>query len=174
MEGYPDIETYISDLNALIHGHQMKMAAIFAQRDVVTKLLKDQVTVCDTLAESIKNCQSSDTGVPSETGVQDIIEAMAKRKYYDEELMKINLEGEKITMDVICENACERSTQSLTINPRNFYCLNNFIRRNGNIYDIQFLFLFKTQEYFRIIVTFIFVLTFLEIFKNRGFHLCKI
>ena len=50
MEGYPDIETYISDLNALIHGHQMKMAAIFAQRDVVTKLLKDQVTVCDTLA----------------------------------------------------------------------------------------------------------------------------
>ena len=54
MEGYPDIETYISDLNALIHGHQMKMAAIFAQRDVVTKLLKDQVTVSDTLAESIK------------------------------------------------------------------------------------------------------------------------
>ena len=50
----------------------------------------------------------------------------------------------------------------------------NFIRRNGNIYDIQFLFLLKTQEYFRIIVTFIFVLTFLEIFKNRGFHLCKI
>ena len=65
MEGYPDIETYISDLNALIHGHQMKMATIFAQRDVVTKLLKDQVTVCDTLAESIKNSQSSDTGVPS-------------------------------------------------------------------------------------------------------------
>ena len=50
MEGYPDIETYISDLNALIHGHQMKMAAIFAQRDVVTKLLKDQVTVCDTFS----------------------------------------------------------------------------------------------------------------------------
>ena len=92
MEGYPDIETYISDLNALIHGHQMKMAAIFAQRDVVT--------VCDTLAESIKNSQSSDTGVPSETGVQDIIEAMAKRKYYDEELKKINLEGEKITMEL--------------------------------------------------------------------------
>ena len=99
-EGYPDIETYISDLNALIHGHQMKMAAIFAQRDVVTKLLKDQVTVCDTLAESIKNSQSSDTGVPSETGVQDIIEAMAKRKYYDEELKKINLEGVKITMEL--------------------------------------------------------------------------
>ena len=59
MEGYPDIETYISDLNALIHDHQMKMATIFAQRDVVTKLLKDQVTVCDTLAESIKNSQSS-------------------------------------------------------------------------------------------------------------------
>ena len=100
MEGYPDIETYISDLNALIHGHQMKMATIFAQRDVVTKLLKDQVTVCDTLAESIKNSQSSDIGVPSETGVQDIIEAMAKRKYYDEELKKINLEGEKITMEL--------------------------------------------------------------------------
>ena len=31
MEGYPDIETYISDLNALIHGHQMKMAATFGQ-----------------------------------------------------------------------------------------------------------------------------------------------
>ena len=92
MEGYPDIETYISDLNALIHGHQMKMATIFAQRDVVTKLLKDQVTVYNTLAESIKNSQSSDTGVPSETGVQDIIEAMAKRKYYDE--------GEKITMEL--------------------------------------------------------------------------
>ena len=75
------------------------MATIFAQRDVVTKLLKDQVTVCDTLAES-KNSQSSDTGVPSETGVQDIIEAMAKRKYYDEELKKINLEGEKITMEL--------------------------------------------------------------------------
>ena len=100
MEGYPDIETYISDLNALIHGHQMKMATIFAQRDVVTKLLKDQVTVCDILTESIKNSQSSDTGVPSETGVQDIIEAMAKRKYYDEELKKINLEGEKITMEL--------------------------------------------------------------------------
>ena len=33
-------------------------------------------------------------------GVQDIIEAMAKRKYYDEELKKINLEGEKITMEL--------------------------------------------------------------------------
>ena len=56
--------------------------------------------MCDTLAESIKNSQSSDTGVPSETGAQDIIEAMAKRKYYDEELKKINLEGEKITMEL--------------------------------------------------------------------------
>ena len=55
--------------------------------------------MCDTLTESIKNSQSSDTGVPSETGVQDIIEAMAKRKY-DEELKKINLEGEKITMEL--------------------------------------------------------------------------
>ena len=56
--------------------------------------------MCDTLAESIKNSQSSDTGVPSETGVQDIIEAMTKRKYYYEELKKINLEGEKITMEL--------------------------------------------------------------------------
>ena len=56
--------------------------------------------MCDTLAESIKNSQSSDTGVASETGVQDIIKAMAKRKYYDEELKKINLEGEKITMEL--------------------------------------------------------------------------
>ena len=56
--------------------------------------------MCDTLAESIKNSQSSDTGVPSETGVQDIIEEMAKTKYYDEELKKINLEGEKITMEL--------------------------------------------------------------------------
>ena len=56
--------------------------------------------MCDTLAESIKNSQSSDTGVPSETEVQDIIETMAKRKYYDEELKKINLEGDKITMEL--------------------------------------------------------------------------
>ena len=97
MEGYPDIETYISDLNALIYGHQMKMASLFAQRDVVVKLFKDQVTLCDTLAESIKNSESSETGVPSEKGFEALMEAMAKRKYYEEELKKIDHDGEKIT-----------------------------------------------------------------------------
>ena len=52
MEGY-NLETYMSDLNALIYNHQMKMASIFAQRDVLFKLLKEQITLCDTLAESV-------------------------------------------------------------------------------------------------------------------------
>ena len=47
--------------------------------------------MCDSLAESINNSQSS------ESGIQDLMEAMAKRKYYEEELKKINIEGENIS-----------------------------------------------------------------------------
>ena len=82
MEGYNDPETFMSDLNALIYSHKMKMAALFAQRDVVSKMLQEQLTLCDSLAESIKNSQSS------ETGVQNLMEAVAKRKYFEEELKK--------------------------------------------------------------------------------------
>ena len=82
MEDYNDPETFMSDLNALIYGHNMKMAALFTQRDVVSKMLQEQLTLYDSLAESIKNSQSS------ETGVQDLMEAVAKRKYFEEELKK--------------------------------------------------------------------------------------
>ena len=81
----------MSDLNALIYGHQMKMVGFFAQQDVISKLLQEQITLCDSLAESVKNSQSS------ETGVQDLMEAMAKRKYFEEELKKIDIEGEKVS-----------------------------------------------------------------------------
>ena len=74
MEGYNDPETFMGDLNTLIYGHNMRMAALFAQRDVFSKMLQEQLTLCDSLAESIKNSQSS------ETGVQDLMEAVAKRK----------------------------------------------------------------------------------------------
>ena len=74
MDGYNDPETFMSDLNTLIYGHNMKMAALFTQRDVVSKMLQEQLTLCDSLAKSIKNSQSS------ETGVQDLMEAVAKRK----------------------------------------------------------------------------------------------
>ena len=53
MDGYHNSETFMSDLNALIYGHQMKMAGIFAKRDVVSKLLHEQITLCDSLAKSI-------------------------------------------------------------------------------------------------------------------------
>ena len=66
----------------MIYGHQMKMAGLFAKRDVVSKLLHEQITLCDSLAESIKTSQSS------ESGVQDLMEAMAKRKYFEEEPKK--------------------------------------------------------------------------------------
>ena len=59
MEGY-SLETYMSDLNALIYSHQMKMVSIFAQHDVVTKLLDEQITLCDTLAESVKKSETDD------------------------------------------------------------------------------------------------------------------
>ena len=64
----------MSDLNALIYGHKMKIAALFTQRDVVSKMLQEQLPLCDSLAESITNSQSS------KTGVQDLMEAVAKRK----------------------------------------------------------------------------------------------
>ena len=94
MEGYNDPETFMSDLNALIYGHNMKMAALFAQQDVVSKMLQEQLTLCDSLAESIKNSQSS------ETGVQDLMEAVAKRKYFEEELKKNEIEGERVSKEL--------------------------------------------------------------------------
>ena len=89
MEGYHSSETFMSDLNTLIYHHQMKMAHLFAKQDVVSKLLHEQITMCDSLAKSIKNSQSS------ESVVQDLKEAMVKRKYFEEELKKIDIEGER-------------------------------------------------------------------------------
>ena len=87
MEGYNDPETFMSDLNTLIYGHNMKMAALFAQRDVVSKMLQEQLTLCDSLAESIKNSQSS------ETGVQDLMEAVAKGLRRNCRKMKLKVKG---------------------------------------------------------------------------------
>ena len=84
----------MSDLNTLIYGQKMKMAGLFAKQDVVSKLLHEQITLCDSLAESINNSQSL------ESGVQDLMEAMAKRKYYEEELKKINIEGENVSKEL--------------------------------------------------------------------------
>ena len=94
MEGYHNSETFMSDLIALIYGHQMKMAGFFAQQDVVSKLLQEQITLCDSVAESIKNSQSS------ERGVQDLTEAVAKRKYFEEELKKIEIEADNISKEL--------------------------------------------------------------------------
>ena len=94
MEGYHNSETFMSDLNALIYGYKMKMAGLFSKRDVVSKLLHEQITLCDSLAVSINNFQSS------ESGVQDLREAMAKRKYYEEELKKIKFEGENVSKEL--------------------------------------------------------------------------
>ena len=94
MEDYNDPDTFMSDLNALIYGHKMKMAALFTQRDVVSKMLQEQLTLCDSLAESIKNSQSS------ESGVQDLMEAVAKRKYFEEELKKNDIEGERVSKEL--------------------------------------------------------------------------
>ena len=90
MDGYHKSETFMSDLNALIYGHQMKMAGLFAKQDVVSK----QFTLCDSLAKSINDSQSL------ESGVQDLMEAMAKRKYFEEELKKINIEGEHLSKEL--------------------------------------------------------------------------
>ena len=35
-----------------------------------------------------------------ESGIQDLMEAMAKRKYYEEELKKINIEGENVSKEL--------------------------------------------------------------------------
>ena len=50
--------------------------------------------MCDSLAESIKNSQSL------ESVVQDLLEAMAKSKYFEEELKKIDTEGEKVSKEL--------------------------------------------------------------------------
>ena len=46
------------------------------------------------VAESIKNSQSS------ETGVQDLMEAVVKRKYFEEELKKNEIEGERVSKEL--------------------------------------------------------------------------
>ena len=94
MDGYHNSETFMSHLNALIYGHQMKMAGLFANQDLVAKLLHEQITLCDSLAKSVKDSQSS------ESSVQDLVEAMAKRKYFEEELKKINIEGENVWKEI--------------------------------------------------------------------------
>ena len=57
-------------------------------------MLQEQLTLCDSLAESIKDSQSS------ETGVQDLMEAVAKRKYLEEELKKNEIEGERVSKEL--------------------------------------------------------------------------
>ena len=57
-------------------------------------MLQKQLTLCDSLAESIKNSQSS------ETGVQDLMEAVVKRKYFEEELKKNEIEGERVSKEL--------------------------------------------------------------------------
>ena len=57
-------------------------------------MLQEQLTLCDSLAELIKNSQSS------ETGVQDLMEALAKRKYFEEELKKNEIEGERVLKEL--------------------------------------------------------------------------
>ena len=57
-------------------------------------MLQEQLTLCDSLTESIENSQSS------ETGVQDLMEAVAKRKYFEEELKKNEIEGERVSKEL--------------------------------------------------------------------------
>ena len=57
-------------------------------------MLQEQLTLCDSLAELIKYSQSS------ETGVQDLMEAVAKRKYFEEELKKNEIEGERVSKEL--------------------------------------------------------------------------
>ena len=46
--------------------------------------------LCVIVAKSVKDSQSS------ESSVQDLVEAMAKRKHFEENLKKINIEGENV------------------------------------------------------------------------------
>ena len=57
-------------------------------------MLQEQLTLCDSLAESIINSQSL------ESGVQDLMEAVAKRKYFEEELKKNEIEGERVSKEL--------------------------------------------------------------------------
>ena len=57
-------------------------------------MLQEQLTLCDSLAELIKNSQSS------ESGVQDLMEAVAKRKYFEEELKKNEIEGGRVSKEL--------------------------------------------------------------------------
>ena len=57
-------------------------------------MLQEQLTLYDSLAESIKNSQSS------KTGVEDLMKAVAKRKYFEEELKKNEIEGERVSKEL--------------------------------------------------------------------------
>ena len=57
-------------------------------------MLQEQLTLCDSLAESIKNSQSS------KTGVQDLMEAVANRKYFEEELKKNEIKDERVSKEL--------------------------------------------------------------------------
>ena len=57
-------------------------------------MLQEQLTLCDSLAQSIKNSQSS------ESGVQDLMEAVVKRKYFEEELKKKQIEDERVSKEL--------------------------------------------------------------------------
>ena len=57
-------------------------------------MLQEQLTLCDSLVESIKNSQSS------EAGVQDLMAAVAKRKYFEQELKKNEIERERVLKEL--------------------------------------------------------------------------
>ena len=83
----------------------------------------NKLLLCDSLAESIKNSPSL------ESGVQDLMEAMAKRKYFEEELKKTDIEDEKVSKelnDVICKTAYARKAWCPRISL-------------GKVFNIQFI-----------------------------------
>ena len=63
-------------MNTLIYGDQMKMAGLFANQDVVAKLLHEQITLCDSLAKSVKDSQSS------ESSVQDLVGGNGQKEIF--------------------------------------------------------------------------------------------
>ena len=89
-------------------------------------MLQEQLTLCDSLAESIKNSQSS------ETGVQDLMEAVVKRKYFEEELKKNEIEGERVLKELnemlFANCTCKKSMVSQN-NPVQSVEYLNFLRK---------------------------------------------
>ena len=86
--------------------------------------------MCDSLAESINNSQSS------ESGVQDLMEAMAKRKYYEEELKKINIEGENI------------SNQLMICYLQNCICKKSMVSKDKPRESVQYLIYLRKTDIF--------------------------